>query len=134
MSVLLFFLTALLAAAPPFSHKTHAPLKLKCVQCHAGAEKQERATFPSLDNCRVCHPSMERRVIPSQRLYKVPDFVVFSHNRHAAAKLECATCHGEVYQQAELKVERPTHMKACMDCHKEHKANNTCTACHELGQ
>ena len=119
----------------PFSHKTHAPLKMKCVQCHTKVETAERAGFPAVAQCKVCHTEMGERTIPSQRLYEIRDFVVFSHARHVvAAKLECAGCHGAVYEQAVLKVERPTTMKACMDCHREHKATLSCTACHELGQ
>ena len=129
----------LLGVAPsgdgPFSHKAHAPLKLKCGQCHAGAETAERAGFSAVTPCRVCHTGMADRTIPSQRLYEVRDFVIFSHARHvAAAKLDCAACHGAVYEQAVLTVARPTTMKACLDCHREHKATLSCTACHELGQ
>lgn len=129
------FLWASPQANGPFSHKMHAPLKMKCVQCHTQADKAERAGFPPLAQCKVCHTEMGERTIPSQRLYEIRDFVVFSHARHvAAAKLECAACHGAVYEQAVLKVERSTAMKACMDCHREHKATLSCTACHELGQ
>ena len=117
-----------------FSHRQHAPLKLKCTQCHSGAEKQERASFPAISECRVCHVSMTERTIPARRVYRVRDFVFFSHAEHAAAKLECSTCHGEVNRQDVIKLERPTTMAACVACHKETKATVDCNACHELGQ
>jgi len=120
--------------AIPFAHLKHAPLKMKCVSCHKTAETEETATFPAIDQCRVCHTSLAAREIPSQRVYRVRDFVIFSHARHATAKIGCASCHGEVDAQATLKLERPTTMAACVACHKEHKATVACNACHELGQ
>jgi hypothetical protein len=118
----------------PFAHLKHAPLKMKCVACHKTAEAEEAATFPAVSQCRVCHTSIADREIPSQRIYRVRDFVVFSHARHATAKVGCASCHGDVNAQMVLKVERPTTMAACVGCHKEHKATVACNACHELGQ
>jgi hypothetical protein len=136
---LLLLALPLLPLAPdlsaPFSHKTHAALRLKCVQCHAGAQSAERAGFPEMARCRSCHAALPEREIPAQRIYTVPDFVVFSHGRHAGeAKLDCSACHGDVAAQHALKVERSTSMKACMDCHRQYKATLVCTACHELGQ
>jgi Cytochrome c7 and related cytochrome c len=76
---------------------------------------------------------MASRVIPSRRVYKLPDFVIFSHARHVS-KLDCGDCHGDVNTQDALRIERPTTMKACVDCHKSHAATVVCTACHELTQ
>jgi hypothetical protein len=72
--------------------------------------------------------------VPSKRVYKLADFVVFSHARHAAAKVECGRCHGPVYEREQLTAEVSHSMKACVDCHKQTKATIVCTACHELGQ
>jgi hypothetical protein len=120
-----------------FNHKRHATLKMACATCHAGAASEERAGFPAArKQCRTCHTEIDERKIPAARVYRLRDFVIFSHARHVAgsAKLDCANCHGAVYQADELKVERPTTMIACVNCHKEHKATVVCTACHELGQ
>lgn len=129
------------ADAPPpdpagaFSHKQHAAFKLKCVSCHVSAEKEERAGFPAISaQCKACHTKIGERELPSTRVYQLADFVVFSHARHSSAKLECATCHGDVTQAAKIKIERPITMIGCVNCHKEHKATIVCTACHELGQ
>ncbi|MBN8731909.1 MAG: cytochrome c3 family protein [Acidobacteria bacterium] len=123
--------------AETFSHKRHDPLKLKCVVCHTGAEKGERASFPKAAQCMVCHNGAEWKApeIPSQRVYQQRDFVVFSHARHVTAgKVMCATCHGEV-AQADVVVLAVEHtMKSCMACHKERGASNACNVCHELGQ
>ena len=120
------------AADAVFSHKTHQPLKLKCSTCHIGAEKEERASLPKIEQCQTCHTSMTEKP-QAQPATKLPDFVVFSHVQHAIAKLDCNSCHGDAYQQTTT-VTKPLRMKACVDCHKQHKATIACNVCHELGQ
>jgi len=137
MRGLLLLLAAIAAhgAEPaPFSHKTHAGVNLACTFCHKTAATAERATFPAFSTCKTCHVEKAEQPLPSQRVYRLPDFVFFSHGRHAAAKVECAACHGDVKAQAKIEVHRSTKMAACVDCHKEHKATVVCNACHELGQ
>lgn len=123
----------MLAGDGAFSHKRHAPLKFSCVQCHTGAEASERAGFPAVGKCQACHSGYAAK-IPSQRVYRVRDFVLFSHAVHVKAKTECASCHGDVWQQERVALFRPTTMVACVDCHKERKATEVCNSCHELGQ
>lgn len=74
------------------------------------------------------------RPYPQTRLYKNRDFVIFSHVRHHAAKIDCASCHGAVYSMEPLKRHREVTMQACVDCHKQHNATLVCNACHDLGQ
>jgi hypothetical protein len=119
-----------LAADVPFSHRQHAVLKYPCAKCHAG--KAEAMRFPVSADCQVCHVGQEFPKFPTQRVYKLPDAVIFSHARHRAAS--CAACHGDVNAFHQLKVELPTTMKACVDCHKKGGATTKCAACHELGQ
>ena len=83
----------------PFSHKKHGPLKLQCVSCHHEAVSGDLAGYPAVKDCKVCHVDMPERKFPTQRVYEASDFVFFSHARHAAAKVECKSCHGEVMQQ-----------------------------------
>ena len=123
------FAVAAWATDPPFSHKQHAPLKVKCASCHDGGS--EAAQFPKLEKCHVCHTEMSERKIPSRRVYQLPDFVFFSHARH---KTECATCHGDVWTKDVLTVERPLKMANCISCHRENHATARCNICHELGQ
>ncbi|MDQ6666177.1 MAG: cytochrome c family protein [Acidobacteriota bacterium] len=118
----------------PFSHKRHAALKLKCVLCHVQAATGDRAGFPAVDQCKVCHVDMASREIPSQRVYELPDFVFFSHATHANAEVECQSCHGEVMKSDTVQAAHPMKMKWCVDCHKQNKAVVACNACHELGQ
>lgn len=118
----------------PYRHGPHAPLKLKCAGCHTGAGSEDAAGFPATAQCRACHPSMAGRAIPSKRVFKVPDFVFFRHGAHADAKVECQSCHGDVWSAAGPREAKPMKMAECVDCHKERKAVLVCNACHELGQ
>ncbi len=127
------------SSAGEFSHKKHRELKLACVTCHPTAAKSERAGFPPMAVCVSCHDPVPGGIekIPSKRVYRVADFVIFSHRRHTAKDaggIECARCHGPVYERQTLTAEVEHTMKACIACHRETKASIVCTACHELGQ
>ena len=67
------------------------------------------------------------------RVYRVPDFVFFSHATHVKAEVECNTCHGPVAERDVLAKEVSTSMVMCMNCHAEKKAPNGCSVCHQLG-
>ena len=58
------------------------------------------------------------------------DKIGFSHERHAKAKLDCATCHDTVYDATDLKARHLPPEKKCLECHKEQKANGNCAFCH----
>ena len=134
----------------PFSHRKHSALDLKCTGCHAAAQTGERAGFPPVSTCLSCHRGAENQsgslgrlasmtpaevVVPPAPVYRLPDFVFFSHKRHAAANVRCGTCHGEVRTQDVItKPAMPMKMKACVDCHRANQASTGCTTCHELGQ
>ena len=120
---------------------------MECVYCHEKAAASERAGFPAASKCMVCHQeaakdaeSIQRlaalpkdtKIAPEKPLYKLPDFVFFSHARHKA-KVSCDTCHGNVWAGDTVKLQL-SKMKACVDCHKSSRATVTCTACHELSQ
>lgn len=112
-------------------------MKLQCTQCHAGAVNQDRAGFPKAAVCAVCHAAAgwSAPAIPSLRVYRQRDFVVFSHARHVSAgKVECVTCHGDVNLSDRVTLQVEHTMKTCMACHAQRKASNACNVCHELGQ
>jgi len=131
-----------------FNHKRHAALKLECTYCHATAEKSIRAGMPAAGRCLLCHKTMPQTSPVLKRLGKLaeearpfhaeydnlPDYVIFSHARHARTKLGCAGCHGNVWTQERTEPARALNMKACVDCHKSHQAKVVCVLCHELGQ
>ena len=122
------------AEPPAFSHKRHAAVAMDCTFCHKGAATQARSGFPAAALCRTCHPKQETPPIPSRRVYRLADFVFFSHARHADAKVQCATCHGNVNAQDPMLLFRSTKMADCVECHKQTKATIVCQKCHELGQ
>ncbi|MCU1260109.1 MAG: hypothetical protein JWO80_2994, partial [Bryobacterales bacterium] len=68
------------------------------------------------------------------RVYEAPDFVFFSHAKHAAARVECKGCHGDVMLQEFVQLQQPVKTKWCVDCHKASRAPTACNTCHELGQ
>ena len=108
---------------------------MDCVTCHTGVESRERAGFPAIQKCATCHAEFPAAAtFPIRRVYRVPDYVFFSHARHRSAKIECSACHGPVAERDVLKKEVPTTMKACVDCHKQAHASVSCTLCHELNQ
>ncbi len=130
----------------PFSHKTHVALGQRCLDCHAMPEPGDLATFPKEAKCMSCHTAIkaespaivklaeyykEKKPVPWVRIYKVPDYVFFSHqNHHKKAKIACETCHGPVAERAVMTREKPASMLSCMDCHDQMGASNECNFCH----
>jgi formate-dependent nitrite reductase cytochrome c552 subunit len=142
-------LAGLVAQPIPFSHKQHASTGLACMECHAGAKTDDEAGLPETRKCMFCHmaikadsPTIQRlaaaqksgEAIPWVRLYRVPDFVFFSHGSHSKAKVDCVSCHGPVSSRDVLAQEVSTDMKTCVNCHKERHASTSCVLCHQLGQ
>jgi hypothetical protein len=76
----------------------------------------------------------DARVTPAKPVYVLPDFVFFSHAKHAAAKIACNHCHGDVWRQPIIKPVLLMKMSACVDCHKSRQVTIVCTKCHELSQ
>jgi hypothetical protein len=133
----------------PFSHKGHADLKIECAYCHEKALTGERAGFPAASKCMVCHAQVAKdaeaivrlaalardaTVQPQKPVYRLPDFVTFSHARHKTEAVSCGTCHGNVWMSNVIVQQLPMRMKACIDCHKANHAAVACTTCHELFQ
>jgi hypothetical protein len=132
-----------------FSHKQHAAASLKCLDCHSGAASAEQAGLPSTAKCMACHRAVRpesaevkklaayhqrAEKVPWLRVYRVRDFVFFSHASHAKAGASCSECHGPVETRDVLLKEVSTNMAACMSCHRAKKASTDCSLCHQLGQ
>lgn len=122
---------------------------MACTVCHPTAAAAERAGLPAASQCMLCHENVkqsspairklaryakEEKPVPWVRVYKLRDFVFFSHATHVAAKVECGACHGPVEKRDVLKQEVPTDMKTCLDCHRLRGASVQCNLCHEIGQ
>jgi len=131
-----------------FSHKRHLVEGMPCLDCHADAGEKEQAGLPNAQQCMVCHAAIKasspeiRKLAAIHRrgeklkwvrVYRVPDFVFFSHANHLKAGEKCATCHGPVDQREVLDKEVSTSMTTCMNCHATRKVSNDCSLCHQLG-
>jgi predicted CXXCH cytochrome family protein len=131
----------------PYSHKTHLAQGLQCMGCHETADSAERAALPPTNTCMGCHTKVRTdsahiqalkgwhekgEAVPWRRVYRLPNFVYFSHKQHVAdAKVGCDVCHGEVAQMDQMQKVKDTSMAACVDCHKSHSAPEQCDSCHE---
>lgn len=132
----------------PFDHKLHTGRGMACSDCHPGAADSPRAGLPGRDACMLCHqaiaadrPAIRRLAAmpagstpPWERVYRVPDYVFFSHAEHSAARVACGDCHGPVGERRVLAQELSTNMVACLNCHVRSKASTECYLCHDLGQ
>jgi hypothetical protein len=141
-----------------FDHALHLTLdldgrRLRCVDCHAGAERAEHAGLPALRDCLRCHirPQLGASGRPDPREARVralavpgpfrwtqitrnPGHVYASHRAHVGiAKLGCEECHGDVTRWTTPPT-RPdaqlVRMSACMDCHRRRGASLWCGTCH----
>ncbi len=131
----------------PFSHKLHVGLGAQCTDCHQIKDPGFLAGYPPTGTCMACHASIktesphiqklaafekQSKDIPWIKVYKVPDYVYFSHDyHHNVAEIACRECHGPVAEREAIFQEKPTSMIACMACHDRHKASNECNLCHD---
>ena len=88
------------------------PEAVECLNCHQTIQKDR----PSIQ--KLVAIQKKNKPVPWARVYKLPDFVFFSHQKHADAKVECETCHGSVRTRDILWQEKDISMNACVDCHK----------------
>lgn len=138
-------------ATLPFTHQPHIQKGgLSCIFCHSQVRRGPSADLPSLELCAGCHrwlstqtPATEAVVaaydtgteVSWARVYKVPDFVYFTHQSHVVvAKVECAVCHGDVAQMALARKVRNLNMKFCINCHSQKTGQERlmdCDICHK---
>jgi len=144
----------------PFNHKWHLT-KVgveDCAFCHEYVQEYAVAGIPSIKACGWCHvegleisdelkseyPNAEElmaevrdyaekgREIQWVRMYKNPDYVVFSHRQHIRQKVSCQECHGKMGQDAKAVVNaKLISMKRCVKCHKKRKVSTDCLTCHK---
>jgi hypothetical protein len=105
------------------------------------------ATIPSVTKCMLCHamiatdkPEIKKiadyaakgREIPWQRVYgfEPQALVKFNHAPHIRAKVECATCHGDMTQVDTAQKTVNHNMGTCLTCHRQKGASQDCATCH----
>ena len=131
----------------PFNHKVHVALGAKCLDCHAIRKPGFAAGIPQEATCMGCHATIKadspaikklaefhksKKPVPWVKVYKVPDYVWFSHEiHHREAGLECESCHGPVAEREVIVREKSTSMTACVACHDQRGASQECNVCHD---
>ena len=131
----------------PYGHKQHLALGLQCKNCHTMPDPGDYAGLPATETCMSCHnavkkdsPAIQRlaeyhregKPVPWARVYRIPDYVFFSHQEHVTkAKAACEACHGPVREREVLRKEKDTSMAGCMECHRAVGASLACTYCHD---
>ncbi len=130
----------------PYSHKQHIALGLTCKDCHTMPDPGDAMGIPAASKCMDCHRTIKKdspaiqklaayardnQPIPWVRVYKLPDFVFFSHQAHLKAGAKCEDCHGQVAQRDRLFRETSLAMSACINCHREDNASQDCLYCHD---
>jgi hypothetical protein len=127
-----------------FSHAVHAGQnKTDCLYCHYTAETSKTAGIPAGSICNNCHflvrngtrsggteiakiiEGLEtKRAVKWVRLYKLPDYVYFSHAQHVSAgEIDCEVCHGDVKSMDRLSQVPDLSMGWCINCHETRKVN-----------
>ena len=122
-----------------FSHRIHAgDAGIGCTSCHVYAERGPVAGIPSMQRCQGCHKFVKEdpehpdltaqmkplvdvlangTVVEWVRVYRVPDHVYFTHQRHVLAGVRCQECHGEVERMDVVRQVAPLTMGWCLECH-----------------
>jgi hypothetical protein len=132
-----------------FPHKIHTEdIAVTCTDCHLGVTKGAVAGIPSVNVCMGCHADIgdekDPRIIklrdfakrgedlPWQRVYGFfeESHIRFNHAPHLRAKVECATCHGDLTQMTVAERVVDHTMGFCINCHKTKQASNDCLVCH----
>lgn len=130
-----------------FPHNTHVGKGVMCEYCHEGVDKGPVAGIPGLRTCMICHdaiatdrPRIQQMAamrdkgidLAWQRVYGFAneDHVKFNHAPHIRAKVECATCHGNVAEQTVAQRNVEHTMGFCVNCHNARKASVDCLTCH----
>lgn len=127
-----------------FSHYVHAGQnKTDCNYCHYTAKTSKSAGIPPGSVCYNCHFLVRNgtrsgateiskiinaldsgKSVQWVRIYRLPDFVFFSHEQHVSAgQLNCEACHGPVKEMNRLYQFSDLSMGWCIDCHKTRKVN-----------
>lgn len=130
-----------------FNHQVHVTDNLiGCSTCHPYARHSSVAGIASLATCMGCHKfagkeketikairaaSEAGRPLQFTRVFREPDHVWFSHERHLARGLKCAECHGDVAHMAQDVRVKDMHMGFCVECHNLRQANVDCITCHK---
>ncbi len=145
------------AVAQPiaFNHQKHSQF-LTCTSCHKTVATSAVAGLPPKELCWSCHqakvtdnPEPEKiktyidknQEIPWVRLFALGDDIVYQHEPHIKAGVQCQTCHGNIGSSPGVVTGFGKKgagglwgrnlMENCLQCHKENQASTDCYTCHK---
>jgi len=130
-----------------YTHKVDLANGMECTNCHVNVEKGAIASIPNIKLCMTCHqvvatdkPEIKKMAamfergkdIPWQRVYDYSPtlHVHFNHAPHIRAKVDCATCHGDMRQRTVAVRTVNMNMGFCINCHKLKQVSVECATCH----
>jgi hypothetical protein len=137
-----------------FRHDIHAGQdQIPCMYCHATVAVSSEPGIPSLQTCMGCHLLIggsteshraeiakvrtawaERRPPEWARVYWLPQFARFPHQRHikALGTEACTQCHGDVATMPQIARPKDSTllMGWCIRCHVLRGVSRDCTVCH----
>lgn len=58
------------------------------------------------------------------------DNILFPHQKHIAAEVDCLACHETVYDAKDLEARHMPAEDTCMECHSDWKDEGRCQVCH----
>jgi hypothetical protein len=114
------------------------PGEAECATCHV--IDRARPDVPAVvgkpdGRCESCHPgwvrpTAEAPLPPAVRI--PPPNLRFNHRLHAAQRIPCARCHGDLAAEGvglATRAQLP-RMATCLECHDGRKVSARCTSCH----
>lgn len=118
-----------------FDHRHHAGDEgIDCRYCHSSVEVSSTAGYPPIETCMGCHNQIwnhsellapvrdayfSGRAIPWLKVYRLPDYVFFSHAIHVNKGIGCVSCHGRVDLQGSIEKASTLTMQWCLACHRD---------------
>jgi hypothetical protein len=130
----------------PYSHKTHVALGLQCRGCHVNPDDGKLMTYPATAVCMTCHatvaadrPAIQKlaafeasgKPIPWVQVYRLPDYVYWTHRTHIESRVTCEECHGPVAERDAIRQETNiVTMAGCLTCHNKRQVLTDCGDCH----
>ncbi len=143
------------AATQPiaFSHKNHnITRQIACEYCHTNAQVGYIAQIPPVETCYGCHRTVgtastdpfiksetqkirnayeQNQPILWNRLWFVPEHVVFAHQPHITSGVQCLDCHAQNNPPEMWFQSYRPGMAWCITCHAGHGAGTDCWTCHK---
>ena len=137
------------APAPPrptVNHALHTSRDVLCTDCHDPKETGT-PTLPSSETCFECHDQDLSKESERVRAYfdavrqedgtyrfARPEYMgdlIVAHDKHAAAKVDCASCHGQPSENAFARPAPLALMDTCVGCHEGRPERRVgCDVCH----